>query len=82
MTFPKAFISDVPHVQQLVFSKCKRLWKFSQFFIATQKTGQFSQPTNGYIEAIVHIAPKYLDNIVEIFLGNIIILLKYFETHH
>ena len=29
-----------------------------------------------------HIAPKYLDNIVEIFLGNIVRLLKYFETYH
>ena len=25
---------------------------------------------------------KYLDNIVEIFLGNIVRLLKYFETYH
>ena len=29
-----------------------------------------------------HIAPKYLDNIVEIFHGNIVRLLKYFETYH
>ena len=29
-----------------------------------------------------HMAPKYLDNIVEIFLGNIVRLLKYFETCH
>ena len=29
-----------------------------------------------------HIAPKYLGNIVEIFLGNIVRLLKYFETYH
>ena len=28
------------------------------------------------------IAPKYFDNIVEIFLGNIVRLLKYFETYH
>ena len=29
-----------------------------------------------------HIAPKYLDNIVEIVRGNIVRLLKYFETYH
>ena len=29
-----------------------------------------------------HIAPKYLDNIAEIFLGNIERLLKHFETYH
>ena len=30
-----------------------------------------------------HLAPKYLDNIVEIFLGNIIVrLLKYFKIYH
>ena len=29
-----------------------------------------------------HIAVKYLDNIVEIFRGNIVRLLKYFETYH
>ena len=29
-----------------------------------------------------HIAPKYLDNGVEIFLRNIVRLLKYFETYH
>ena len=27
-----------------------------------------------------HIAPKYLDNILEILLGNIVTFLKYFET--
>ena len=32
--------------------------------------------------AFTHIAPKYLDNIVEIFRGNIVRLLKYFETYH
>ena len=31
---------------------------------------------------ISHIAPTYLGNIVEIFLGNIVRLLKYFETYH
>ena len=31
---------------------------------------------------VSHIAPKYLHNIVEIFLGNIVRLLKYFETCH
>ena len=29
-----------------------------------------------------HSAPKYLGNIVEIFRGNIVKLLKYFETYH
>ena len=29
-----------------------------------------------------HTAPKYLDNIVKIFLGNILRLPKYFETYH
>ena len=29
-----------------------------------------------------HTEPKYLDNIVEIFRGNIVRLLKYFETYH
>ena len=29
-----------------------------------------------------HIAPKNLGNIVEIFRGNIVRLLKYFETYH
>ena len=29
-----------------------------------------------------HVAADYLDNIVEIFLKNIVRLLKYFETYH
>ena len=31
---------------------------------------------------VSHIAAEYLDNIVEIFLGNVVRLLKYFETYH
>ena len=31
---------------------------------------------------ITHVASKYLDNIVEISRGNIVRLLKYFETCH
>ena len=34
------------------------------------------------LEAGTHTATKYLENIVEIFLGNIVRLLKYFETYH
>ena len=29
----------------------------------------------------VHIAPKYLNNIIETFRGNVVRLLKYFETY-
>ena len=34
------------------------------------------------MQDITHTAPKYLVNIVEIFLENIVRLLKYFETYH
>ena len=34
------------------------------------------------IQKITHIAPKYLDNMVEILLANIVRLLKYFEIYH
>ena len=33
-------------------------------------------------EIAAHIAPKYLNNIVEILRGNIVRLLKYSETYH
>ena len=29
-----------------------------------------------------HTAPKYLENIVKVFLANVVRLLKYFETYH
>ena len=38
-------------------------------------------PLTGKVIA-AHIAPEYLDNIVKIFLGNILRLLEYFETYH
>ena len=34
------------------------------------------------IQKWTHTAPKYLENIVKIFLGNIVRLPKYFETYH
>ena len=33
-------------------------------------------------EKTTHTAPKYLENIVKIFFGNIVRLPKYFETYH
>ena len=34
------------------------------------------------LNKLSHTAPKYLDNIVEIFFGNIARSPKYFETYH
>ena len=53
---------------------------------ATVKWIRRNQEKNPFFMFILkdgtYIAPKYLDNIVEIFLGNIVRLLKYFETYH
>ena len=68
-------------------------WQYSKhllsgkYFLLSTKITKTNKNTNSYIRKwkktkykwFTHIAPKYLDNIVEIFLGNIIWLLKYFD---